>query len=71
MFGGPTWHAGQANRSGAPRAAILGAYTCKCVRPLEQLAQSLSAETLSSCPDRLKRLLGLDFYSPPCGIEGQ
>jgi ectoine hydroxylase-related dioxygenase (phytanoyl-CoA dioxygenase family) len=64
MFAGTTWHAGQANRSDAPRAAILAAYTCKCIRPLEDMLRVISPETLNSCSDRLKRLLGVDFYCP-------
>lgn len=64
LFPALTWHAGQRNASALPRAALLGAYTCKFVRPLEDWQRGLSPQTVAHCDARLRSLLGLDMPYP-------
>jgi len=64
LFPALTWHAGQANRGTAWRAALLGAYTAKFVKPLEDWERGLSPATRDSLSPRLSRLLGLDDVYP-------
>ncbi len=64
MFIAPTWHAGRANRSAAPRSALLGSYLCKFIRPLEDFRRCVSPATLAQCSERLRYLLGIDQPYP-------
>ena len=64
MFTAPIWHAGRANRSDAPRTALLSAYHCKFIRQLEDFRRSVSPETLDQCSERLRYLMGIDLPYP-------
>ena len=64
MFPALMWHAGRANQTPQPRAAILGSYTCKSVKPIEDWSRCLSAETVAKCDERMRALLGIDYPYP-------
>lgn len=64
MFPALLWHAGQANRSSSSRAALLGSYTCKSIKPIEDWSRCISAETVEKCDDREKALLGVGYSYP-------
>ena len=64
LFPALTWHAGQANRGKKWRAALLGAYTAKFVKSLEDWERGLSPATKESLSPRMAHLLGFDDVYP-------
>ena len=64
MFPALTWHAGQTNQTPDPRAALLGSYTCKSIKPIEDWSRCITPETIAQCDDRTKALLGVDYPYP-------
>lgn len=64
LFPALTWHAGRANTGTGSRAALLGCYTCKFVKPLEDWHAGLSEATRAALSPRLHHLLGLDETYP-------
>src|SRR5689334_9069500 len=64
LFPALTWHAGQANRGKRWRAALLGAYTAKFVKPLEDWERGVSPATRESLSPRMAHLLGFDDVYP-------
>ena len=64
LFPAFMWHAGQENRSDAPRAIVLGCHVSKFVRPLEDWKAGLSPETVGALSPRLRELLYLDHPYP-------
>ena len=64
LFPAFMWHAGQENRSDAPRAVVLGCHVSKFVRPLEDWRAGLSPETVGALSPRLRELLYLDHPYP-------
>jgi ectoine hydroxylase-related dioxygenase (phytanoyl-CoA dioxygenase family) len=64
LFTGLAWHAGQANNTNPSRTPILGCYTNKFVRPLEDWHRGLSEATKAQCQGRLRDLLMLDYPYP-------
>ncbi|MFO1069776.1 MAG: phytanoyl-CoA dioxygenase family protein [Geminicoccaceae bacterium] len=73
LFPALTWHAGQANTSRGNRAALLGCYTAKFVKPLEDWKLGLSEATRADLSPRMVRLLGLDETYPAVmdGLPGR
>jgi ectoine hydroxylase-related dioxygenase (phytanoyl-CoA dioxygenase family) len=63
-FSATGWHAGGANRSQASRAGLLGCYTMKFVKPIEDYRRCLRAETVRALSDTERRLLALDYPYP-------
>ena len=47
-----------------PRAALLGSYTCKSIKPIEDWSRCITAETIAQCNDRTKALLGAGYPYP-------
>ena len=64
LFPALMWHGGQGNRSDTSRAAVLGCYVSKSIRPIEDWPRCVSAETLAACEPRLIKLLGADYPYP-------
>ncbi len=64
MFPALTWHAGQSNQTPKPRAALMGSYTCKSIKPIEDWSRCITAETIAQCDARTKALLGADYPYP-------
>ena len=64
LFPAFMWHAGQENRSTAPRAVVLGCHVSKFVRPIEDWRAGLSPETVEALSPRLRELLYLDYPYP-------
>ena len=64
MFPALTWHAGQSNQTPKPRAALLGSYTCKSIKPIEDWSRCITAETIAQCNGRTKALLGAGYPYP-------
>ena len=64
LFPAFMWHAGQENRSGAPRAVVLGCHVSKFVRPIEDWRAGLSPQTVDALSPRLRELLYLDYPYP-------
>ena len=58
MFPALTWHAGQTNQTPDPRAALLGSYTCKSIKPIEDWSRCITPETIAQCDDRTKAPAG-------------
>ncbi len=64
LFPALLWHAGQANRSGASRAALLGSYTIKSIKPIEDWSRCIDPAEASGYSRRMQDLLGLDYPYP-------
>ena len=64
LFPAFMWHAGQENRSDAPRAVVLGCHVSKFVRPIEDWKAGLRPETVGALSPRLRELLYLDHPYP-------
>ena len=60
IFPALLWHAAQANNSQSSRAALLGSYTTKCVKPIEDWSRCVSPEILAQCSPAMRQLLA-DF----------
>ncbi len=64
LFPALLWHAGQANRSQAPRAALLGSYACKSIKPIEDWSRCIDPGEAEGYSSRMRALLGLDYAYP-------
>jgi ectoine hydroxylase-related dioxygenase (phytanoyl-CoA dioxygenase family) len=64
IFPALLWHAGQANRSQRNRAALLGSYTCKSIKPIEDWSRSIDPKEAAGYSDRMQALLGLNYPYP-------
>ena len=64
LFPALMWHAGQTNRSGASRAALLGSYTIKSVKPIEDWSRCVDREEARGYAKAMQDLLGLHYPYP-------
>ncbi len=64
MFPALLWHAGQTNRSAASRAALLGSYTMKSIKPLEDWSRAIDRDTVLGYSPLMQDLLGLRYPYP-------
>ena len=64
MFPALLWHAGQRNNSNESRGALLGSYTCKSIKPIEDWSRCISDDTIRVASDRMKSLLGVGYPYP-------
>lgn len=64
LFPALMWHAGQANRSGASRAALLGSYTMKSIKPIEDWSRCIDREEALGYGQAMQDLLGLHYPYP-------
>ncbi len=64
LFPALLWHAGQANRSQGSRAALLGSYTCKSIKPIEDWSRCIDPDEAKDYSGRMRALLGLDYAYP-------
>ena len=64
LFPALLWHAGQTNRSGASRAALLGSYTIKSIKPIEDWSRCIDREEALRYDRSMQDLLGLQYAYP-------
>lgn len=64
LFPALLWHAGQTNRSGASRAALLGSYTIKSIKPIEDWSRCISRNEALGYDETMQGLLGVDYPYP-------
>ncbi len=64
LFPALLWHAGQTNRSKASRAALLGSYTIKSIKPIEDWSRCIDREEASGYGRNMQALLGLNYAYP-------
>ncbi len=64
LFPALMWHAGQANRSEASRAALLGSYTIKSIKPIEDWSRCIDRDTALGYDEPMRNLLGLHYPYP-------
>lgn len=64
LFPALLWHAGQTNRSGASRAALLGSYTIKSIKPIEDWSRCIRREEALRYDEGMQELLGLHYPYP-------
>ena len=64
LFPALMWHGGRGNQSDTPRAAVLGCYVSKSIRPIEDWGRCVKPETMAACEDRLIKLLGVEYPYP-------
>ena len=64
LFPALMWHAGQTNRSSASRAALLGSYTIKSIKPIEDWSRCIEREEALAYERPVRDLLGLDYPYP-------
>ena len=64
LFPALLWHAGQANRSGASRAALLGSYTMKSIKPIEDWSRCIDPAHAERYSQPMQDLLGLRYPYP-------
>ena len=64
LFPALMWHGGKGNRSDSSRAAVLGCYVSKSIRPIEDWPRCVSRDVIEACDDRLLKLLGADYPYP-------
>ena len=64
LFPALLWHAGQTNRSGSSRAALLGSYTIKSVKPIEDWSRCIDRDEALGYEETVQGLLGLDYPYP-------
>lgn len=60
---GLCWHDTSENHAEQPRVSVLGNYTPKYIRPLENPLGQVGPELLSQSDPKLRQLLGLEFQS--------
>ena len=58
------WHAGQTNHSAASRAALLGSYTLKSIKPIEDSSRCIDRGAALHYTKRMQDLLGLHYLYP-------
>ncbi len=64
LFPALLWHAGQTNRSSASRAALLGSYTLKSIKPIEDWTRCIDRDEAEGYSERMQSLLGLHYPYP-------
>ena len=64
MFPALLWHAGQENRSSESRAALLGSYTVKSVKPIEDWSRCIERQVAEEYSEEMQQLLGLHYPYP-------
>lgn len=64
LFPALMWHAGQSNRSDASRAALLGSYTMKSIKPIEDWSRCIDREEALGYGQGMQDLLGLHYPYP-------
>ena len=64
MFPALLWHAGQENRSSDSRAALLGSYTVKSVKPIEDWSRCIDPGEAAGYSREMRDLLGMDYPYP-------
>ena len=64
LFPALLWHAGQTNRSARPRAALLGSYTIKSVKPIEDWGRCIDRDEALGYEETVQALLGLNYPYP-------
>lgn len=64
LFPALLWHAGQENRSGGSRAALLGSYTIKSIKPIEDWSRCINRQEARGYSRNMQDLLGLDYPYP-------
>jgi ectoine hydroxylase-related dioxygenase (phytanoyl-CoA dioxygenase family) len=64
LFPALLWHAGQTNRSKASRAALLGSYTIKSIKPIEDWSRSIDHAEALGYEESMQDLLGLHYPYP-------
>ena len=64
LFPALLWHAGQANRSEKSRATLLGSYTIKSIKPIEDWSRCIGRDTALGYEQPMKDLLGLHYPYP-------
>ena len=64
LFPALLWHAGQTNRSNASRATLLGSYTMKSIKPIEDWSRCIDRETALGYDQPMGDLLGLHYPYP-------
>ena len=62
VYHGSLWHGGAANRSDAPRTAIVVNYCAGFLRQEECQLLALSRDEVAALPERLQRLVGYGTY---------
>lgn len=69
LFPALLWHAGQANRSRGSRAALLGSYTIKSIKPIEDWGRCIDRGAATGYGRAMQDLLGL-HYPYPAVMDG-
>ena len=64
LFPALLWHAGQANRSRDSRAALLGSYTMKSIKPIEDWSRCIDRDAAAGYGQAVQDLLGLHYPYP-------
>ena len=64
LFPALMWHAGQTNGTDASRAAVLGSYTLKSIKPIEDWSRCIDREEALAYAPRMQELLGLHYPYP-------
>lgn len=64
LFPALMWHAGQSNLTDASRAAILGSYTMKSIKPIEDWSRCIDREEALGYDQAMQDLLGLQYPYP-------
>lgn len=64
LFPALLWHAGQANDSDASRAALLGSYTMKSIKPIEDWSRCVDRDEALGYGQTMQDLLGLHYPYP-------
>jgi hypothetical protein len=64
LFPALLWHAGQTNRSQRSRATLLGSYTIKSIKPIEDWSRCIDRETALGYDQPMRDLLGLHYPYP-------
>ena len=64
LFPALLWHAGQANRSEKSRATLLGSYTIKSIKPIEDWSRCIDRDAALGYEQPMKDLLGLHYPYP-------
>ncbi len=69
LFPALLWHAGQTNRSMASRAALLGSYSMKSIKPIEDWSRCIDRDVAMGYDRAVQELLGL-HYPYPAVMDG-
>ena len=69
LFPALLWHAGQTNTSAASRAALLGSYTIKSIKPIEDWSRCIDLDEAQGYGKTMQDLLGL-HYPYPAVMDG-